>query len=167
MVWRVGYCNVTDRHNLNRYAMTPPTITLKKKDLMPIHQALVELDKPTVTIIDGKETRKPLEFTNRARYVVMRNLKKIVPLIKEIEEQREMLASVHNPGGKRPNELTEDKTREWNEAHKVLMNETVDVVFVPIKLVEFQLSKNPSLNLSVFQELIGPIIEDEGEEPKD
>lgn len=143
--------------------MSTITHTLSNNDLLLINAALTAFEQPAPKVIDGKETRQPYDLSDKAKLAVLRNLKRIKPVIEEITNLRDDLKTTYNPRSVRQAELPEDKAQEWETEHNKLMRTKRDgLKFHSAKLSEFNLSKNTTLPLSVISTLIGTVIEDDG-----
>lgn len=136
---------------------------LTKSDILQINNALLALDSPVGTIVDGKENKQPYDFGERATYATIRNLRKLKSAVEEITASRDALGVTFNPFKLRASDLPEEKVRLWETAHLALMREPADLVkFHTVDLSEFNVAKNKTLPRSIIATLLGTVINDNG-----
>lgn len=137
------------------------TTKLTNADILSINNALIALDSPVTTIVDGKEQRQPYDFGDKATYATIRNLKKLKSATEDIAAAREALVIAYNPRKLRASELPEEQVRLWETAHAALMSEIAEpVTFHRVDLSEFNLPKNKTLPRSIIAALLETIIID-------
>lgn len=134
---------------------------LTNADILNINNALLALDSPVGTIVDGKEQKQPYDFGDRATYGIIRNLRKLKSAVEEITAARDAMAVVYNPNKLPTKSLPDEQVRLWETAHAELMKEaTFKVAFHKVDLSEFNLPKNKTLPRSIIATLLGEIIVD-------
>lgn len=141
--------------------VTMSTCTITTNDLLLVNSALLAFENPVGRIADGKEIRGPYDLSEKARYAIMRSLKKLKPILDEISAAREDMRIAHNPRGLKLTEMPEDKQVAWDQAHRELMMEEREIQLHSVNLSEFRLEKNPSLPSSVIATLLGTVIIDD------
>lgn len=134
---------------------------LTNSDIVNINNALLALDSPVGTVVDGKEQRQPYDLGDKATYATIRNLRKLKSAVEDIAASREALATTYNPLKLKTSALTEEQVRLWETAHAALMKEKADaIIFHKVDLSEFNLPKNKTMPRSIIATLLGEIIKD-------
>lgn len=135
--------------------------TLSANDTILVHQALLSFENPIPKIVDGKEQRQPYDLSDKAKYAIMRNLKRIKPRIDSISEAREDLRILYNPHNLKSIELADEKQMAWDAAHRQLMSGDMEpITFHEVDLSEFHVDKNMTMPMSVIALLLGFVIRD-------
>lgn len=142
---------------------------LTKADLLSINNALMALDNPRPTVTDGKQNVQPYSMGDKARYAIIRNLKKLKDQVEDINSSRDALQQVYNPRKLEAKDLSDEKARAWEEAHAKLLAEPADatIKFHHVKLSEFQIAKNATMPSSVIAILLGVVVDDDGSQDAD
>lgn len=137
--------------------------SLTKSDILNINAALIALETPVSTLVDGKENRQPYDLGEKATYGIIRNLRKLKGQVEDIVAARDAIQNIYNPHKLKHRELPEDKVRQWEAAHNDLMREPAEPVkFHTVDLSEFNVTKNKTLPHSIVGTLLDTIILDNG-----
>lgn len=143
--------------------------TITKGDLLSINAALIALDNPRPTMVDGKQNIQPYSLGEKARYAIIRNLKKMKAQVDDINAARDALQVTYNPRKLETKDLPDDVARKWEQEHAKLLAEPLDepVKFHHVKLSEFQIAKNSTLPASIIAVLVGAVIDDDAPQDAD
>lgn len=134
---------------------------LSKGDLLNINSALLALESPVPSIVDGKENRQPYDIGEKGTYAVIRNLRKLKSAVEDITAAREALAVVYNPNKLKASEVPEDKMKAWEAAHVALLKEPAEPIkFHAVDLSEFNVTKNKTMPRSIIATLLDTVIVD-------
>lgn len=134
---------------------------LTKNDILNINNALLALENPVPSVVDGKENRQPYDLGDKATYAIIRNLRRLKAHTEAITADRDALAVVFNPHKLKASALSEDQVRAWETAHVALLKEPADEVkFHTVDLSEFNVGKNKTMPHSIIATLLDVIIND-------